>query len=172
MSFLAWLLSFFSRRPGSERAIFSYFDGEKQRGTDPLVAWRAIWAHPEIDLQTEVKRSTNIVIAGKPVYEPQEVYEAEDRIRQLTREVFGVKAWNENTPGLTVEETDRLLSDFFGYMDGLKKKRKTLPTTSQVSELKPPPNSMDTSEADSPTTSPSDSGSTERESTAVGPSGS
>lgn len=171
MKLLAWLRSFFPRR--ADRELFVYFDGERQRGVDPLKAWRGIWAHKEIDLASDVKVSANLTMAdGKAAYAESEVYAAEDRIRQLTREVFGVKEWTDSTPGLTVAETDRLLADFLDYMEGLKKKRKTLPMMSPASASNPPPSLTASVPVESPTKSPSDCGCTGSESSAAEPSGS
>jgi len=171
LKFFAWLRSLFIVRK-AERDLFAYFDGEKTRNIDPLVAWRGIWGHREIDLSSEVKISANLTLAdGKTAYTPEEVYAAEDRIRQLTREVFDLKAWSETAPGLTVAETDEVLANFLDYMEGLKKKRKTLPMTSRPSDSRPQLDSM-ASAAAAPITSPSGSGSTENESSADALSGS
>lgn len=171
LKFFAWLWSIFTSRK-AERELFAFFDGEKTRHIDPLVAWRSIWGHREIDLSSEVKISANLTLAdGKTAYTAEEVYAAEDRIRQLTREVFGLKAWTEAAPGLTVAETDKVLADFLDYMEGLKKKRKTLPMMSRPSDSKPQLDST-ASAAAAPITSPSASGSIASESSDAAPSGS
>lgn len=168
---IAWLKARFSRQP--QREIFVYWDGARQRRIDPLVAWRGIWGHKEIDLARAVKISTNPTLAdGKPVYSPEEIYAAEDQMRQLTREVFGVQQFSESAPGLTVAEIDALLSRFIEYMTDLKKKRKPLPMTPPPSVSSLPPLSTATIRPESPTLSPSESGSIASESSAAAPSGS
>lgn len=168
---IAWLKSRFSRQ--SAREIFTYWDGAKERRIDPLVAWRGIWGHKEIDLARAVKISVNPTLAdGKPVYQPEEIYAAEDQMRQLACEVFGVQQYSESAPGLTVAELDELLSRFIGYMTDLKKKRKPLPTTRPPSVSSLQPLSTDTIRAESPTPLPSESGSTASASSDVAHSGS
>lgn len=168
---LAWILALFTSRK-NERAIYSYFDGDRQRSIDPLVAWRKIFGHPEINLESSLK----IIFAPKMVdgrtpYTAEEIYAAEDSVRRLTREAFGVSAFSDTQPGLTCEETDRLLFDFLDSMEVLKKKRATLQMTSPASASTPRPGSTDTP-GDSDTTSPSASGSTGTESSDAAPSGS
>lgn len=168
---IAWLKARFSRQP--QREIFTYWDGAKQRRIDPLVAWRGIWGHKEIDLARAVKISVNPTLAdGKAVYQPAEIYAAEDQMRQLTCEVFGVQQFSDSVPGLTVAELDELLSRFIAWMTDLKKKRKPLPTMPQPSASSLPPLSTDTIRPESPTPSPSESGSIASESNAAAPSGS
>ena len=155
----------------AEREIFAFWDGQRTRQVDPLVAWRALWAHPTIDLHGDIKVVANPKMAdGTRPYTDAEVYEAEDRIRALIREVFGVKAFSEDVAGLTVVETDELLDQFWRYIAAIKKKRKPLPMTPPASVSMQPQPSTDTE--NSPMSSPSDSGSTANESSDGEPSGS
>jgi hypothetical protein len=71
------------------------------------------------------------------------VYAAEDRLRQMTRKIFGVQEWTENQPGLTVDETDELLNRFMEFCADIKKKRNPSPIVSVPSESKVPAPSLD-----------------------------
>lgn len=124
---LGWLKSLIGRWRGRE--IFRYWDGARWRAIDPMVAHRAIWATP--DWLQDAKVATNpISDTGEPFYPAAMVLEAEDRLRNMVRQVFDVEAWTEDTPGLTLLETDKLLTDFIAFCDDLKKKLKTSPTSS------------------------------------------
>ena len=74
----------------------------------------------------------------------EEIYEAENRLREMTRKVFGVKEWTEPQPGLTVDETDQLLSRFMQFCADLKKKRNSSRTQSPPTASTAPPFSLDT----------------------------
>lgn len=114
-----------------KRELFRYWDGAKQRSIDPVATWRKIWANDKCDLSLAAATTVNPVQAdGTRFYPIEAVYAAEDQIRDLTRDIFGVKAWDESTPGLTVDETDELLNRFLAYCGDLKKKRKASPTPS------------------------------------------
>lgn len=132
----------------TEQEIFVYWDGERERRADPLVLWRKIWNHPECNLQPDYKMAANPTRQdGQPMFPREMVLAAEDRIFALIREVFDVKQFTENSPGLTVTKTEDLLVAFLEYMDELKKKRSPpqtpLPPTD--SEFLPPPSGEATS---------------------------
>lgn len=156
--------------PVSEREIFTYFDGEKIRYADPIACWRSIWNHPTIDLAHEFKVTANPKMAdGERPYTKEEMFAAEDRIRELMRDVFKLKPWSEESPGLTVGETDNLLTAFMAYVTDIKKKLSPSVTTSQALESMEPRASTDSTEF--PTNTSADSGSTAIESSAAEPSG-
>lgn len=146
------------------RNIFSYWDGVKKRAIDPAVAWRKMWENEDCKPQRDFGPATGIGQDGSPVeFEAA----AQERVLRMAREMFGVQAWTEETPGLTIDETFALLWSFLGYMDQLKKKRAPLPTTS------PPTASNSTSPVeDSTTRLASDSCSTGSESKSDEPSSS
>lgn len=122
-----WLRNLLFRR--DERELFRYWDGQKQRSIDPVASYRAIWSDPECNLLTDATTARNpIKPDGAAFYPISEVYAAEDRLREMTRRIFGVKEWSEDQPGLTVDETDALLNSFLAYCADLKKKRNPLPT--------------------------------------------
>jgi hypothetical protein len=132
-----WLVNLFSRR--DSRYLFRYWDGAKQRALDPVAAYRKIWSFPECDLIEDSKVAMNPPSSdGKPVYPIGEVYAAEDRLRTMAREIFGVQEWTEKQPGLTVDETDELLNRFMAYCADLKKKRNPLPISSAPSASREP----------------------------------
>lgn len=127
----SWLVQQLFGRPKAARGLFEYWDGQRTRQIDPIAAYRAIWTNPACDLASDARTAQNPLTAdGLPMIPAAEVYAAEDRLRQMTRDVFGVQAWSETQPGLTVDEVDQLLASFWVYIHQLKKKRNTLPTRS------------------------------------------
>lgn len=174
-TFLIWIASLFSSQvreavASRERELFAFSDGQSMRRVDPLVAWRKLWSHPEIDLSSELKITANPLMSGQSVYTAAEVYAAEDRVRELVRDVFGVRRWSEQQVGLTEAETDDLLASFMAYIGDLKKKRNPSPMTPPPSESREQPSF--TACAPSDTSMSPDSGSTATGSTDAARSGS
>lgn len=142
---LGWLRSLVSRFRSDDRCLFRYFDGVKQRAIDPVAAYRLLWITEGCDLLADSTTARNPLLPdGKPFYPITEVYAAEDRLRAMTRKIFGVQAWSEGTPGLTVDETDFLLNSFMAFCADLKKKRNPLPTSSPPTVSTEPPPCSDT----------------------------
>lgn len=113
------------------RAIFRFYDGSRDRAIDPLVAWRTMWEHPTCNPNTDFEPAVGIAPDGSSTkYDPA----AQDRVLDMARQMFGVKAYSEDNPGLTIEETFALLWRFMNYMNTLKKKPAVLPTPSEPSE--------------------------------------
>jgi hypothetical protein len=142
---LAWLIGFLNRLLGrEERGLFRYWDGVKQRAIDPVMGWRNLMNDPDCQLRSDSAVAINPTLHdGKPMYPITEVLAAEDRMRELTRKVFGVKEWREDQPGLTADETDGVLNGFLDYCHNLKKKRNPLPTASAPTASKAPASSLD-----------------------------
>jgi len=140
-----WLVTILNRLLGREdRGIFRYWDGFKQRAIDPVLAYRQLMNDQECQLFSDVATARNPKLQdGSAMYPIEEVLAAEDRHRALTRKVFGLKEWNENQHGLTLDETDDVLNKFFVYCDELKKKRNRLPTSSPPIESTEPSFSSD-----------------------------
>lgn len=147
-----WLTNWF----GDGRNIFRYWDGKKQRAVDPAVAWRRMFEFPDCDIEKDFGPATCIGANGERVdFDPA----AQQRVLLMTRDMFKVQEWDENVPGLTVDETFELLLRFLHYMNALKKKRGPLPTPSGPSDSTSFPE-----EGQSSTTRPaSDSSSTSNE---------
>lgn len=135
--------SLFSR---DERLLFRYWDGIKHRAADPHEVWRKLWNTQDVsEFAQDVRRSTNPMRHdGVPFYPQEEVLAAEDRLRDLTRQVFGVQRWTEEQPGLTLAETDKLLNSFIEFIEDVKKKRESSPTQSPRMESTEPASSSDT----------------------------
>jgi hypothetical protein len=147
-------------KPDAGRVLFHYWDGEKQRSIDPLLANRKIFAHAECDIIADGKiAQAPTKPDGTDVYPLAMVTEAEDKILGMTRDVFDVKPWSESTPGLTMDETNQLLADFFAFRNELKKKLKTSPMQSPASTSPEPAPSSDSTPKPSPESMPPESGS-------------
>lgn len=136
---LSW---FTNRRRLSNRKIFRYWDGSRERACDPGEAWRAMWSHPECSPQNDFGPAMGEFPGDE--YDDAAHKAALDRVLRMTREMFGVLPWTENSSGLTVAETLSLLWDFLRYMDTLKKKRDQSLMTSEhtVSESSQPPSTI------------------------------
>src|SRR3990167_1585100 len=141
------------------RNIFHFWDGTKRRAIDPAVAWRKMWEDDDCNPQRDFGPACGIGSDGSPV-----TFEAaaQERVLGMARRMFGIQAWSETPPGLTIDETFSLLWSFLGYMDQLKKKRAPLPPTSQ-------PTDQVSSEETSTTRPSSDSNSTGHSSTSAEP---
>lgn len=163
-----WLAGLFSRR--NDRLLFGYWDGSQQRRIDPLVAWRGIHNHPDCNWVADMRMAANPLLKdGSSFYPVEEVRAAEDRLLALIRDVFGVREWQEDQPGLTIDETNELLGNFIQYVADLKKKRNPSPTPPAPSESTVPPDSVDS--AVSPPSNWPDCSSTETASSAAAPGG-
>jgi len=137
-----WFKGLFVR---DERCLFRYFDGVKKRAIDPVATYRLLWTTGDCDLLADSTTARNPLLAdGTPFYPIAEVYAAEDRLRAMTRKIFGVQEWAEGRPGLTVDETDALLNSFMAFCADLKKKRNPSRTPSPPTASTVPPSSSDT----------------------------
>lgn len=95
----------------NKRDIFRYFDGVRNRSIDPLLAWQMMHTHPCCNYATDFPASDD----GD--------FEAIARVQAMAREIFDIKAYSENTPGLTQNELNSLIASFLTFMARLKKKR-------------------------------------------------
>lgn len=117
----------------TRREIFTYWDGERERRLDPLVAWRQLWGDTECNPQRDFGPATGA--SGEP-YDP----EAMDRVLALIEKMFGSKPWDEKTDkGLTVNERLSLLWAYLGYMTELKKKQGHSQTQSPATDSESSP---------------------------------
>jgi hypothetical protein len=162
----AWLTRLFR---GPERCLFHYWDGQRRRAADPAAAWRKLWTHDVNFANTITVARDPIKADGLPFYSREQVYEAENDLWQLIRDVFDVKAWSEDSPGLTINETDELLARFMDFIAELKKKVKPSPMPSVPLESTEPPPSSDT--VNSPLGADADYCSTPNASNADAPTG-
>ena len=142
----AWLVAILNRLVGrDERLLFRYWDGVRRRSIDPVLAHRLIWNDQDCELLKDAAIARNPrKHDGSDFYPRSEVHAAEDRIRTLTRNVFGLSAWSEKTPGLTLDETDSLLHEFIAFCDDFKKKRNASRTPSAPTDSTEPPSSSGT----------------------------
>lgn len=147
-----------------QRAIYRYWDGQRTRAIDPLIAWRKMWEHPTCRPQDDFGPATGMNADGTATPFEQE---ALDRVLSMAREMFDLRQFSETSPGLTIDETLSVLWTFIAFMNALKKKRAPLPTTS-------PPTESSSSALPGESTMPhsSDSPSTENVSTSDVPSSS
>lgn len=167
---LAWLLDLFPFLRRNERCLFRYWDGVKNRSIDPVATYRKLWTSDDCRLMEDAATARNpLKEDGAALYPITDVYEAEDRLRTMTRQIFGVKEWQEGQPGLTVDETDELLNRFMEFCADLKKKRNPSPIVSAPSTSPEPAPSMDTD--DCPVGPPPDCSSSPIASTAAAPTG-
>lgn len=115
----------------SDRNIFEYWDGIRFRRCDPIVVWKAIFESNEIDPAIDFRLATGVGADGKvSEYDPS----AQNRVLAFIRKTFDVREWTEKTPGLTVDETLKLLWAYFDFATNLKKKQDPSPTPSPVTD--------------------------------------
>lgn len=123
------------------RAIFTYWDGQRLRRIDPLAAFRAIRAHERFDIDTHL----DLANGG--------IDEAIQVTLEATREIFDVREYADGV-GLTIDETMNLIGSFVYYLNALKKNGSPRP-------ISPEPTAPESSVANCETTNAlSDSGST------------
>lgn len=126
MKLLTRILDRFFPSPNQRtRDVFEFWDGERRRSVDPLIIHRRLWTDEACDLRADARLSSGQQDEGQPLPTPAEVMAAEDRILGLVRRVFGVRAYSEGTPGLTVGETFGLLARFLEYTSALRKRRQS-----------------------------------------------
>lgn len=124
------------------RAIFRFWDGQRDRAADPLVVFRALLEHPEFDWE-----KTPLLLE---IDDPKISGDALRVTADAVRKAFGVRDLLDG--GLTEGECTQLLIQFTAYIGALKKSTSSPPTSPDATEPKPSERS---------TTKPSsDSGST------------
>lgn len=129
----------FGRQPRDRygRKIFRYFDGEKERGADPLRAHRAFLEHPTFD----IAKHPYGVDAGDPTATRISV--------DAICDVFHVKRWDDETQtGLPEYEILDLFIQFYCYLDDLKKNTGLIPTSPPDTGLPPSPPPQDANTSD------------------------
>jgi len=102
------MFKWLARRRRKARDIFEYHDGVRTRWIDPLVAYEAIFSDPECNVSRDFADADTD-------------NDAFVRVLAMTCRVFDINEWDEQTPGLTRDEVNTLLSNFFTYMATLKK---------------------------------------------------
>lgn len=103
------------------RNIFRFFDGEKERGIDPLLVARRIASHPTFNPEVHW--------AGIKMDPPD--MESVGIVVDAVRDVFEVQGWHEvdgQEVGLTEDECIGLFGQFLIYTDSLKKNIEPNPT--------------------------------------------
>lgn len=132
------------RRRGN-RLLFRYHDGRRWRRADPFRCYRALKFHERFNLDTH----PSLVDEG---VEPETSIAIE-----AIAEVFHLQRWTaDNEVGLTDWEVLSVFSDFFYYLESLKKSTGsgltfTQPTAESSSSSPPPPDL--TTNVSSPSTS-------------------
>ena len=141
-----WLSS--KSDPSQNRDIFRFWDGEEDRGIAPLRAYRALLAHPDFDW--EVHPGLIDQMDSEDAHLRDMAIQASELTVQAVRDVFGVRPWTDQTPGLTESEMISLLIGFVDYLVGVKKNTSPSPTSPPPMEPTP---SGTSSEDGSPTKS-------------------
>jgi hypothetical protein len=114
------------------RDIFNYWDGQRKRSIDPLVAYHRMIAHESCRVRDDL---ATVDLSSRKPDDPAlaaEAWAATERVQQMIRDMFGVKVLADG--GLTQYECDDLLADFLNYMERVKKKRNPSPPPSPSTE--------------------------------------
>lgn len=109
---------FKSRRP--TRAIFRFWDGQRDRAADPLEILRALENDSLVNLEVE----SAFMLAGDA--------EATLKTVQLVRRAFGVKDFTQG--GLLEAECLDLIENFYDFLSSLKKNTSASPISSPPTE--------------------------------------
>lgn len=109
-------------RGRSPRDVFTFWDGSRWRGADPIVVCRRLLSHDTFDAESHPK-----------------LIELEDddavRITALgVRDAFGLPEY-DGRRGLTEAECVSLLGEFWDWCGDLKKKRNPLPNSPEPTDL-------------------------------------
>lgn len=145
-----WFKSWRERRRMRGRALFCFWDGQRQRYADPFRTLRALDHHGEMNLTA----MADLVDKG---VEPESTV-----VINGVAEVFGVTRWDEASgTGLTDWEITGLLSDFLAYLESLKKNGNPGPISSEPTDS---PSSTGPDSPGEPTNPPSACGSAPNES--------
>ena len=107
------------RKPNRRRDVYEYWDGEQVRAIDPLMAYRALLAHPKFDWDVHPAMIDNMDSEISEIR--REAVAASEVTCNAIRDVFGLSPWTENQPGLTESETIRVLVMFVDWLVGQKK---------------------------------------------------
>ena len=146
---LSRILSFFRRLfhrlpdESRERDIFAFRYGDRVIHRDPLAVWYELERDPEFSWQQ--------VAAFGELNEHGQAEAAESLTTPICRAFRVVPYTVDDQAGLTIGEQLRLLLEFTLYLDAVKKKLETPPTTSQPSGSSPSAGFTATDEAESPT---------------------
>lgn len=111
----------------TERDIFRFHDGQRQRAIDPMKVWFAMWSEEDIDLGRLLDRMA------------ENELEAVKELLPIARKWFGIQEFNEDDEsGMTDLEFCPILNSWFDYLFDLKKKRGQLPIPFRLLQQQPP----------------------------------
>lgn len=124
---MRWIFDFVSaiarRRRQRKRELLRYFDGRRWRYGDPFALYRAIAAHPTLNLEAQAP----LIDLGQ---EPETSIAVE-----AIAEVFGLQRWNaESGAGLTDWEILDCLEQLNRFLLGVKKNTNGQPISSPPTE--------------------------------------
>jgi hypothetical protein len=109
----------------SDRCIFSFYDGTRQRKIDPMEVQNTLNTIPDFDLDIDFKMATSELIPDK------EKNAALQRVINAIRKAFWIAPYcDAPESGLTGGECMSVFVDFAGFIDGLKKRLDTLQISS------------------------------------------
>lgn len=119
----------------TDRKIFRYFDGQRQRAADPLEILRKLRQHPcDIDKAETLRRETT----DETLHD-----EAWRELVSAARDVFDINPLDPDGHGLTEQESYDVLDQFGEFLDSLKKSTDPKPTLPPSSEPPDSPESTD-----------------------------
>lgn len=117
-----WLVRWATNR---SRAVFRFWDGRRARRVDPFVVLRRLHEHPLFDWQHDPGAIDDLLAMGRgeQVDVPMSVdefFDTTERVSTVVRSAFGIPEY-DGRAGLTEGECVKLLGDFGGYVDVVKK---------------------------------------------------
>jgi hypothetical protein len=115
---LSMLFSWLRTRLDKRRNIFSFWDGQRVRRVDPLRVLQTLQADKEFLMDRHIKMAMEL---GDQ--------EAIAITCKAVQTAFGVSAWSDDQPGLTIAETLALVQAFVGWLELQKKSTEDWPTS-------------------------------------------
>lgn len=109
-----------------ERQIFRFFDGEKERGIDPIATFRAFVSQPDFDYQADV----GLAETGD--------LQATARVLAAARAAFKVSEFSEDNgqqSGMLDSEVIATMKAFGSFISSLQKKTESTLTSQPSTDL-------------------------------------
>ncbi len=108
-----------------ERAIYEFQVNGQKRSVDPIAVMRVLQTHDDIDLEKDY-----IIISTIDEEMDKEQSESLTRIIEASRAAFSLPAFS-NGEGVLDSEVLEIFTDYYIYLDDLKKKSVTSPISSE-----------------------------------------
>ncbi len=125
-----WITRLF-QAPTRKPVVFTYFDGKKQSGIDPVIAYHRLFYTDGIDFPLLLKtyQARNLPAKDRD--------EAMFTLMNHTAKSLNLTVFDpvNATQGLTLSDIEDLLAELFDFLDSIKKKRSQQQSLSEDTDL-------------------------------------